>query len=347
MTQAVSDSTPVRADAREVMWDMITAYRVSQVVHVAAKLSLAEHCAAGAVTAKSVSQAEATDEEATARLLRSCAAVGLLTCTDDRLFEGTPLLDVLRRDADGSQWGFAMSLPAAGHWRPWGELSEAVRSGQNQTKQTIDSDDVFDYYARHREEGSTFFEGLDGMTAVAGADAARVIDTTDVQVVVDVGGATGTLLHELMALNPTLHGIVQDLPAVAAQAKEEAAKLGLDQRLTVLGQDFFESVCDGADIYLLRYVLHDWEDEACVRILRNCRTALTSGARLYVLEMVLGTIGGEDKVVPLQDLNMLAILHGKERSVPEFDRLFEAAGLRRTWIKPTNSPMSVMEVVAL
>jgi hypothetical protein len=327
------------------MWDMITAYRISQIVRTAAMLSLAEHCATGPVTAASLARAESTDAGTTARLLRACAAIGLLTCQQDRYFAGTPLLDMLRRDAEGSQWGFATSLPAPGHWRPWGDLPEAVRTGTSQATQTLGGD-LFAYYATHPEEGVAFFEGLSGMTAVAGAEAARVIDTRHTRLAVDVGGATGTLLHALMALNPTLRGMVYDVPPVAAAATGAARALGLHDRLTAVGGDFFASVPEGADMYLLRYVLHDWDDASCLRILRNCRKAMAPGARLYVLEMVLGPVGAEDKVVPMQDLNMLAILHGKERAVAEFDALLQAAGLQRTAVKPTHSPMSIIEATA-
>ena len=148
MTQSTADPQPpppeAALDVRATMWDMITAYRISQIVRTAATLSLAEHCAAGTVTAASIARAESTDAGTTARFLRACAAIGLLTCQEDRYFAGTPLLGILRRDAEGSQWGFAMSLPAPGHWRPWGDLPEAVRTGKSQAAQTLGGD-LFDY----------------------------------------------------------------------------------------------------------------------------------------------------------------------------------------------------------
>lgn len=328
------------------MWDMITAYRTSQIVRTAATFSLAEHCAEeGTVTAESIARAESTDPGTTARLLRGCAALGLLTCEDDVHFTGTPLLDILRRDAEGSQWGFAVSLPAPGHWLPWGNLPEAVRTGDNQADPTLGGN-IFGYFEAHPEEAVPFMAGLSGMTAVAGVEAAKVIDTGRTRLAVDVGGATGTLLHDLMALNPELRGLVLDLPAVVPQAEEAARALGLQDRVTAVSGDFVESVPAGADMYLLRYVLHDWDDAKCVRILENCRKAMAPGARLFVLELVLGTVGSEDKLVPLQDLNMLSILHGRERSIAEFDALFEAAGLTRTSVTETNSAMAVIETVA-
>lgn len=330
-------------DLSATMWDMITAYRISQLVRTAAILSLAEHCAAGPITAAGVAEAESADPVGVARFLRACAAIDLVRYHEaSGTFDGTALLDVLRRDAEGSQWGFAMSLPAPGHWRPWGDLPDAVKTGKNQTARSIGGD-AFQYYAKHPEEAAPFFVGMSGMSAVAGAEAARLIDTSKAQTAVDVGGATGTLLHDLMAINPDLRGIVYDVPDVVRQAEQAAAELGLTDRVSAVEGDFFTSVPAGGDIYLLRYILHDWEDESCVRILRRCREAMTPDAKLYVLEMILGPIGDEDKVVPLQDLNMLAVLHGRERSVAEFDQLLTAAGLRRTDLIETESAMSIIE----
>lgn len=332
-------------DPRAAMWDLIVAYRKSQVVRTAAMLSLAEHCAAGTVTAEGLAKAESADPRTVARFLRMCAAIGLVTCEDDRYFSGTPLLDILRKDAEGSQWGFAVSLPAPGHWLPWGQLPEAVKAGTTQVESALGGH-VFSYFEQHPDEAAAFMTGLSGMTAVAGAEAARVIDTKGVSLAVDVGGATGTLLHDLMSVNPDLQGIVLDVPEVVPQAEEAARRLGLHDRITSVGGDFMEEVPSGADMYLLRYVLHDWDDETAKQILQNCRKAMASGARLFVLEMVLGTVGQEAEVVPSQDLNMLAVAHGRERTVAEFDELLDAAGLQRVAVYETNSPMAVIEAVA-
>jgi SAM-dependent methyltransferase len=334
-----------RDEARAVLWEMITGYRISQIVRVAAALSLAEHCATGPVSAEQVASLESADSTATARFLRMCAAIGLVKCVDGPSFAATPLLAALSRTAPGSLRGFALSLPAAGHWLPWGRLLEAVKTGEHQAPDALGRD-LFAYYATEPAEAEAFTEGLLGMTSVAGAEAARVIDTTGTGLAVDVGGASGDLLHDLLRVNPALTGVVFDLPHVAPGALAAAAREGLSDRLRVATGDFFESVPAGGDLYLLRYVLHDWDDEKCVQILRNCRRAMRPGGRVVVLEMILGDIGREPSVVPSQDLNMLVLLGGRERTVEQFDELFRAAGLRRTAVTGTESPMSVIEAVA-
>jgi hypothetical protein len=331
--------------AQPAMWDMITGYRVSQIVRVAAALSLAEHCARGPVTADQLASAESYDADTTARFLRACAAAGLVTNDGDGRFVGSPLLMSLHKDTPGSLKGFALSLPAPGHWQPWGRLLEAVRDGAAQLPEAL-GQTLFDYYAGEPDEAAAFTQGLLGMTSVAGAEAASVIDTSGIHSAVDVGGATGDLLHDLMGVNPSLRGVVFDLEHVGPAALAAAAAKGLNDRVTVETGDFFKSVPADGDLYLLRYVLHDWDDEHCVEILKNCRAAMRPGGRVIVLEMLLGEIGKEPLVVPSQDLNMLVLFGARERSVEEFDRLFRAAGLRRTKVSPTQSPMGVIEAVA-
>jgi O-methyltransferase domain len=341
------ETKPAPADelnaARTAMWDMITGYRLSQIARAAAALSLAEH-AAGPVTAEELATLESAHPDATARLLRACAAAGLVECADELHFTATPLLMALHKDTPGSMRGFALSLPAPGHWQPWGQLTEAVRTGGHQAPATLGRE-LFDYYATVPQEAADFTAGLAGMISVAGAEAARVIDTGGVRLAVDVGGASGDLLHDLMKVNQELRGVAFDLPHVAPAARTAAAQAGLTGRLEVVSGDFFEAVPADGDLYLLRYILHDWDNDNCVRILENCRKAMAPGARVVVLEMILGAIGEEPLAVPSQDLNMLVMLGGRERTAAQFDQLF-AAGLRRTVVTPTNSPMGVIEAVA-
>ena len=344
MTEATA-STTGSPDVHAHMFELIVAYRKSQIVRTAAMMSLAEHCASGAVTAESIATAESADPSATARFLRACTAMGLLTCADEKHFSGTPLLDVLRRDAVGSQWGFAVSLPAPGNWLPWGQLPEVMRSGRSQAENVIGGN-LYQYYQQHPEEGDAFTAGVSGFSAIAGAQAAKLLDTGNVRLAVDVGGATGALLHDLMAVNTTMRGIVLDLPAAIPLAEEAARRVGLQDRITAQGGDFTVSVPADADMYLLRHVLHNWDDDTCVQILRRCREAMAPTARVVVQDMVLGTIGQEPEVVPSQDLNMLAVLNGRERTVTEFDALLAAAGLRRTAIHHTDTPTSIIEAVA-
>jgi hypothetical protein len=152
------------------------------------------------------------------------------------------------------------------------------------------------------------------------------------------------MLHALLPVHPHLQGIVFDRPNVIAGASAAAVECGLQERVTVVGGDFFQCV-PGADLYLLKHILHDWDDAACICILRNCRRALRLGGRVAVIELLLGEIG-EPSLAPVFDVTMMVMSSGRERSLVEYKRLFEAAGLRATNVIPTKTPMTILEAVA-
>jgi hypothetical protein len=204
--------------------------------------------------------------------------------------------------------------------------------------------ELFEYLEQHPTQAREFTAGMGSLTSLWAADAAKAIDTTGISLAVDVGGATGSLLHLLQEANPTLRGIVFDRPNIVGYATDQIARKGLTARTTVVGGDFFESV-PSADLYLLKFILHDWDDQRAITILQRCREAMTPGARIAVVEMVVGTLSDPGPAA-LMDLNMLAVCPGQERSLAEYDALLAAAGLRRTVAYATSSPQTVIEAVA-
>jgi hypothetical protein len=245
---AMSESNAQPSDYG-AMWDMVTAYRASQLARVAATLSLPEHLTDGAQAAEEIAKAESTDPDATFRILRMCASFGLVTAQDDGRFAGTGLLATLRADAPGSMRGLALTLSAPGHWLVWGRLPEAVASGEPQAWNALGSD-LWGYYADQPAEASDCGLAMAGMTAAVGDEAARLIETAGVQRAVDVGGGNGSLMHALLTADPVLSGVVFDLPAQIGEARTEVDRLGLQDRLSTESGDFFESVPEG-DLLLL------------------------------------------------------------------------------------------------
>jgi hypothetical protein len=326
------------------MWDIVTAYRNSQMAAVAALYHFPEHLAEAPRTAQCIAEAESIDPDATSRLLRALVSLGLVASEDGVNFSRTLLLDTLRADTPGSMRGLALALSAPGHWLPWAQIADAVKTGDSPTEDVYGGS-LWDYYAKHPQEGEWFAGAMAGMSNAVGSETARIIDTTGVSLAVDVGGASGSQMHALMGVNPELHGIVFDTPQGIKAAEEEVSRLGLADRLSTRGGDFLESVPEG-DLYLLRFILHDWDDDSCIRILRNCRKAMRDGGRLIVVEMVIEEIGGP-LIAPSQDMNMLIVADGgRERTVEEFSQLMRAAGLRLVKATPTNTPMTVIEAVA-
>ncbi|MFD3732592.1 methyltransferase [Streptomyces sp. NPDC058632] len=323
------------------MLQMMTGYWVTQVVRTAAELHIADHLYAGGATPAEVAAAESLDPDSTFRFLRACASLGLAASTDGKRFVSTSLLDTLRTDVPGSLRGLALWGGAESHWLPWGRLSDAIRTGTTQAEAALGTS-FFDWLATVPREAEVFTSAMTAMTRGLAHHLADVIELKGAEVVVDVGGAGGNLVQTLMQRHPGLTGVVLDLPHVGAQAEASASSLGVTDRFTFVGGDFFEEVPSG-DVHLLKFVLHDWDDDACVRILRNCREALEPGGRVLVMELIVDEVGTPG-LEPLMDLNMMALSTGRERSLDEFENLFERAGLTLTRTTASASLVSVLEL---
>ena len=327
----------------EEMMQMLTGFFVTQIAGAVATFSIADHLAKGPATAQQIATVEGIHSTATFRLLRACASLGLVTCDDRLRFSATPLLGTLRQNVPGSLHSLAIAWSAAGHWLSWGRFLDAVRTGESQTVPALGAK-LWDYYAQKPEEGAAFTQATHGYTSGIAQEVARVVDTSTAKLAVDIGGASGTLVHSLLIANSQLHGIVFDLPEVVPSASAAAAALGLAERSKAWGGDFFTYVPE-ADICLLAHILHDWNDGEAVRILEKCRQAIRPGGRVIVIEMLLGEIG-DPGLAPLMDLNMMVMLTGRERTLSEYRALLKHAGLRLSKSTPIRSPLAVIEAVA-
>jgi hypothetical protein len=320
---------------------MIHGYWNSQVVRAAADLRLADHLAAGPRTAQDVAGLESSDPHATYRLMRACAGLGLLAYEGDGRFSVTPAGALLQSGVPGSLRDHALAFGAPGHWLPWGQLPAAVRQGGTQAAAVLGAG-LFDYLAGQPEEAAQFAASMQALTGAIAADAAKVIDADGASLAVDVGGGTGQLVRELMHLHHGLHGLVLDFPDAARAAREAAAEEGLSTRFSAEAGDFFTAV-PAADLYLLKAILHDWDDDSCVRILRNCRAAARPGARAIVIENVIRDLA-RDRFTTLLDMNMLAVTAGQERDLAAYDELFAASGWQRTAVHGLPGARSLLEL---
>jgi hypothetical protein len=326
------------------MMEMINGYWITQIVNAAATYALADHLAKGPAAAAEIAEMANTDPSATFRLLRACASLGLVTYDGECRFTATSLLNTLRTDNAQSLRDLAMLMAGPGNWLPWGRFVDCVKTGEPQAVAALGKM-VFEYIAERPAESQTFTRAMNRAITFVTEEVARILDTRSATVIADIGGAGGSLLHAVLQANPAPSGIVFDLPNIAEIAKGAAAEVGLERRVTSVGGDFFEAV-PAADLYLLRYILHDWDDAACIRILQNCRRAMLPGGRVAVIEQVLGDIG-QPGPAPLMDLNMMVMLGGRERSETEYGQLFAAAGLRLATTIETNTPMAtVIEATA-
>ena len=324
------------------MMEMLTGFLTTQIAAAVANYSIADHLAKGSATADEIAASAGIDPEATFRLLRACASLGLVTYDGTR-FTATSLLGTLQREVPGSLLNLAIAWASPGHWQPWGRFTDALQTNATQTFPTLGAS-VWDYYKEQPEEGAIFTQAMHGFTSGIVEEAVRAIDTSKVKLAADIGGASGTLVHGLMAANPHLHGIVVDLPEVVGSAETAARDLGLSNRSTAFPANFFEFV-PAADLYLLKHVLHDGNDTEAVSILKRCRDSIRPGGRVVIIEILLGEMG-EPALGPLMDLNMMVMLTGRERTLDGYRGLIEKAGFQVSKVTPIRSPMVVIEATA-
>ena len=344
MTDSSKNSSPELASAAGALMQMLSGYWVTQIVRTAVDLSIPDHLADGALSAEEIAERESSDPGTTYRLLRACASLGLVAYEGERRFSGTPMSELLRTGVPNTLRELALTWAGPSHWRAWERMPEAVRKGGTQIESVLGMD-FFTYLGSNPAEAELFSVAMSGMSAQLNHDLVTTIDATGSTVAVDVGGATGALVQGLMLASPNLRGQSLDLPHAASGAQAAAEKHGLADRFTAVAGDFFESV-PPADLYLLKMILHDWNDADCVRILRNCRAAALPGARAVVVENVIGEIGAPG-FEPLADMHMLAMLPGQERDLPEFDALFAASGWRRTAVTQTGFHFKILELEAI
>ena len=242
---------------------LITGSFVSQAVRAFAELTIADILAERPANAPEIAAAAGAHSEAMMRLLRVGVALGLVTVDDQARFSATAVLQTLKQDVPGSLHGLAIALASPGTWLPWGNLVDAVRTGERQTV-AVHGVDYFEYLIRHPAEATIFTAAMDGVTGALAVQVAKIIDTQSVSIAADIGGASGTLLHALLMVNPRLHGIVYDQAHVVPSAKAAAERLGLAGRVSAVAGDFFDAVPE-ADLYLLKWILHDWDDAATIR----------------------------------------------------------------------------------
>lgn len=333
-----------RAGNAAALLRMITSHWVSQTVRAGAELRVTDHISAGARTAPEVARLESGDPDAVFRLMRAMAAIGLLGHDGEGGFSVTALGNLLREDAPGSLRAAALARSGSPLWESLGLLPQAVRAGKSQIVQATGGD-VFDYFAAHEEAGQTFSLAMADLTRQVAVDTVALLTLDEAAVVVDIGGASGALVLALMGAHPRVTGQVFDLPHVIGGARAAAEASGLGDRFSAMAGDFFESV-PKADYYLLKWVLHDWPDQDCVRILRNCRAAGGPGARMLVVEALIGDVGQPD-LVALFDMNMLAATEGRQRNLAQFDEIFGASGWRRTAVARTRGMDSLLDLEAV
>jgi len=336
-----SATVPSEAEARLALLQLIGGARVTQAIYVAARLNIADLLIDGPKTVDELAVLSHTHAPSLYRLLRALASLGLfLECTD-RHFCLTPLAGLLCTLVPRSLRGMALFHGDPYWWRSLGELLYCVQTGQPAPAH-VHGVDEWAYLRDHPETAGVFNEAMSLITLEQIPSILAAYDFSSIQALVDVGGGYGVFLAAILSAYPTMRGILVDQAEVVGHAVPVLEAYGVAQRCETRSGDLFAAVPSGADCYLLKLILHDWNDERAHQILVNIRRAMTSSATLVLVERVI-LPGNEPQAAKLLDLAMLSFPGGRERTAVEWKALLRAAGFVLTGIVPTEAGVSIIE----
>jgi hypothetical protein len=346
MDGAVGPGSAPTPESRERLFTLVRSYRLSQAVYVATRLGIPDLLADGPRETDELARLTASHAPSLHRVLLALAGAGVLEKVGPRRFALTAVGTGLRTGVPGSLRPGVLLWLDESHWRPWGHLLHTVQTGKTAFRHAHGAD-LFDYLTGHPEIATVFDAAMTGLSAVQAPLVATAYDFSRMNLVVDVGGGHGRLLTTILERYPRLRGILFDLPHVIEGARPVLKATGVADRSELVGGSFFDSVPAGGDAYLLRDIIHDWEDDQAVTILTNCRRAMAEGARLLLVERYVPTDPHEALSVLLADLEMLVNVGGRERTTDEYAMLLARSGLRlaRTILLGPGMPHHLIEAI--
>ena len=322
------------------MLQLLSGVLITGAIACLAQLGVPDLLEAGPRTAEDLAVQIGADPRALYRLMRATACVGVLFEDPDHKFSQTPLSAVLRTNANPSLRGFAAMHARDWHGMGWSNLEYCVRTG-NQALDKVYGSPIFEFLRERPEEARLFNQAMTDLSSVDAPAVAEAYSFDKIHSIVDVGGGHGSLLAAILSRNPHMKGTLFEAPHVTEGAKNGLLKPHLD-RCTLASGDMFSSVPPAADAYIMKHIIHDWPDEACVKILQACRNGVNAGGVLLVVDCV---IQPDNNFSPgkFLDLQMLIFPGGRERTEKEFRELLAASGWRLTRVIPTAAAESIVE----
>jgi hypothetical protein len=334
-------TTPAPDSPRAALLHMIRGLRLSQLISVAAKLRVADQLAHGAKSADQLALELECHADSLYRVLRALAGNGIFVEGEGRTFSLNSFGDLLRSDAPGSLCANAEAAGEQWMWLAWGSLSHTVRTGETAFDHAFGKD-TWSWFAENPEAWRLFDQCMDEMTGSEIAAVLSAYDFAGVRTIVDVAGGRGLLLGEILRCNPSAKGILFNLPEVILSAKDsldpETAR-----RIDFVSGSFFDAVPPGGDVYLLKNILHDWEDEAAGKILLTCARSMESGSKLLVIEHIVAApnLPCQGKIA---DVQMMVRNGGRNRTEPELQSLLSQTGFQISRILGADAGPAVIEV---
>jgi O-methyltransferase/methyltransferase family protein len=343
-TQIVEIPTTIQAPPPAVfLTELAFGMKMTQALYVTAKLGIADLLCAGPRHVSQLAAATETSERSLYRVLRSLAAVGIFRETDPRVFDLTPYAEALRSNVPNSFRNGAIFMGEEWLWNVMGQMLYSVKTGKSAWAR-VHGSDAFEYLAKNPDHHEIFNRAMTEMTMSAAPAIVEAYDFSPFKTIVDIAGGHGYLLSQILKATPKLRGVLFDVEPVIAGAGTILEEEAVTDKVDLVAGNFFESVPSGADAYIMKHIIHDWDDELSNKILRNIARAMTSHAKLLIVEMVVPE-GNEPHFSKVMDLGMLVLPGGVERTLTEYHTLLADAGLSLHRTIPTQTPLSIIEAV--
>jgi hypothetical protein len=323
------------------LFQMATGYWVSQAIYVAAKLGIADLLKDGPQSYVALAAATGSDAPSLFRVMRALASVGIFSQLGKDCFALSRLAESLRTDTPASLRAMVITIGEI-HYQACGNLLHSVQTGSPAFNNVFGTS-LFDYLRQNVAAADAFNQGMANVASMLAYAVLMAYDFAGISSVVDIGGGQGSLLEKILQFNSDMRGTVFDTASTIERTKQLYGNNAWGRRCSYVPGDFFTSVPQGADAYILSGVIHDWDDDRAIRILGSCRRAMTRNSRMLLVDMVVPDNGVNFS--KLLDLNMLVMNGGRERTETEFRTLLDASGYKLTKIVPTMAPQSVIEAV--
>lgn len=339
--------TPREVDAspdvppQVTMFKMISGFWLSRAIYVAVKLAIPDLVKEQPKSAEELALATNTHAPSLYRVLRALASVGIFAEDEERRFQLTPLAAILQTDISGSLRFMAMAELGEDHYPAWEHVLHSVKTGEIAFNYRFGMPQ-WEFLAKNPENARIFDNYMVHATESINGAILSSYDFSPFSKLVDVGGGNGGLIMGILKANKGMQGVLFDLPHVIESARLRIEEAGLADRCELIAGDFFQFVPEGGDAYILKWVLHDWNDEQSVVILKNCRRTMGDKGKLLLIESVIAS-GNEASFGKFMDLNMLVMTGGRERTESQYREVMAAGGFELSKIVPTLSPFCVIE----
>lgn len=341
-----STESPARKEPtpQEQMFQLCLGFIPAISLNVVAKLGVADQLAKGPRSIAELARVTNVSEDSLYRVMRALSTFGVFSELQERQFQQTAASDVLRADHPQSLRPFVLFFPDPLHFRCYSNLMHSVKTGETTGKVTLGKE-LFEYLREAPEDSELLNAAMVNLTHMFIPAVLEAYDFSGTQMLADIGGGHGSVIASILQKYPAMKGILADIDDVVAGAGSYLQSMGVSDRCQTVPLDFFKSVPSGADTYIMKNIIHDWDDERALTILKNIRTAAGTNKQVKLLLLEIVIEPGGNPLGYLADIEMMVLPGGRERSEQEYRELLARAGFRLTQIVPTKGPQSVIEAI--